>query len=136
MPNDHHDQAARNRPPDRRAHDRDRDEKTANPDDPNGALMPARPPDDPDEPIPDTLRMITPEDAARAALEGVVCSLERDELRVLTRIAERAQRRPPSVRRPVPGHRRTRVPRQGGPRGDRGRPRLLACAWLKTETHE
>jgi hypothetical protein len=33
--------------------------------------------------------MITPEDAARATLHGVVCNLGRDEVRVLTRIAER-----------------------------------------------
>jgi hypothetical protein len=56
-------------------------------DNPSGALMPTKPPDD--EPIPDTLRMISPEDAARDALEGVLCSLGRDEVRVLTRIAER-----------------------------------------------
>ena len=42
-----------------------------------------------DEPIPDTLRMVTPEDAVRATLNGVVCGLGRDEVRVLTRIAER-----------------------------------------------
>ena len=42
-----------------------------------------------EEPIPDTLRMITPEDAARATLNGVVESLGRDEVRVLTRIAQR-----------------------------------------------
>jgi hypothetical protein len=39
-------------------------------------------------PIPDTLRMITPEEAARATLNGVVCYLGRDEVRVLTCIAE------------------------------------------------
>ncbi len=44
-----------------------------------------------EEPIPDTLRMITPEDAARAMLNGVACNLGRDEVRVLTRIAERLQ---------------------------------------------
>jgi hypothetical protein len=33
--------------------------------------------------------MVTPEDAARAMLHGIACELGRDELRVLTRIAER-----------------------------------------------
>jgi hypothetical protein len=33
--------------------------------------------------------MIPPEDAARAILNGVACHLGRDELRVLTHIAER-----------------------------------------------
>ncbi len=42
-----------------------------------------------EEPIPDTLRMITADDAARATLNGAVESLGRDEVRVLTRIAER-----------------------------------------------
>ena len=42
-----------------------------------------------EEPIPDTLRMIPTEDAARATLHGVACNLGRDEVRVLTRIAER-----------------------------------------------
>jgi hypothetical protein len=41
-----------------------------------------------EEPIPDTLRMIAPEDAARATLHGVACNLGYDEMRVLTRIAE------------------------------------------------
>ena len=41
-----------------------------------------------EEPIPETLRMITPEDAARATLNGAAESLGRDEVRVLTRIAE------------------------------------------------
>jgi alpha-D-ribose 1-methylphosphonate 5-phosphate C-P lyase len=41
-----------------------------------------------EEPIPDTLRTITPEEAARATLHGVVCDLGHDEVRVLTRIAE------------------------------------------------
>jgi hypothetical protein len=40
-----------------------------------------------EEAIPDTLRMITPEDAARAVLNGIVCDLGRDEVRVLTRFA-------------------------------------------------
>ena len=64
---------------------------STNSDDPNGAHMTAGPPGNFDEPIPDTLRMTTPEDAARAALGGVVGSLGHDELRVLMRIAERLQ---------------------------------------------
>jgi hypothetical protein len=56
---------------------------------PNGPMPPDLPPDD--EPIPDTLPMITHDDAARAALDGVVSELGTDELRVLTRIAERLQ---------------------------------------------
>jgi len=52
---------------------------------------PTTPTDTPacEEPIPDTLRMITPEDAARAVLNDVACELGRDEVRVLTRIGER-----------------------------------------------
>lgn len=48
-----------------------------------------------EESIPDTLRTITPEAAARAALNGVACHLGRDDVRLLTRIAEllRAQAR-------------------------------------------
>jgi hypothetical protein len=41
-----------------------------------------------DEPAPDTLRSVTPEDTARATLHDVAHDLERDEVRVLTRIAE------------------------------------------------
>jgi len=37
-----------------------------------------------EESIPDTLRMITPEDAARAALRDVVGDLGHHEVRVLT----------------------------------------------------
>ncbi len=60
---------------------------SANPSDPHGVPMPP----DQDEPIPDTIPMITPKDAARAALDGVVCSLGRDEIRVLTFIAGRLE---------------------------------------------
>jgi len=42
-----------------------------------------------EESIPDTLRMVTPEDAARAALREVVGDLGHHEVRVLTRIGER-----------------------------------------------
>ena len=86
-----------------------------------------------EEPIPDTLRMITPEDAARAGLNGIACELGRDELRVLTRIAERIR----AGRRSygplfLAGDRRAF-------RGKEAREELedalvyLACAWLKAE---
>jgi hypothetical protein len=42
---------------------------------------------DQDEPIPDTQRSPTHRDVARAALNGIACQLELDEVRVLTRIA-------------------------------------------------
>jgi len=45
--------------------------------------------DDVVEPMADTLRMLTPADAVRATLTGLACELGDDELRVLTRIAER-----------------------------------------------
>ena len=108
---------------------------TAMPPDPdaaNGDLMTA----DLDEPIPDTLRMITPEDAARAALEGVVCNLGPDEVRVLTRIAERL-----NVGRRLYGALYLAADARAF-RGKEAREELedalvyLACAWLKTETHE
>jgi hypothetical protein len=44
-----------------------------------------------DDTIPDTQPMLTPEDAARASLNGVVHALGHDEVKVLTRIAERLQ---------------------------------------------
>jgi hypothetical protein len=87
MPNDHdedHEQAATDHPT---GEPMPATTTTTNPDDTNGALMPP----DQDEPIPDTLPMITPEDAARATLDGVVRSLGRDEIRVLTRIAARLE---------------------------------------------
>jgi hypothetical protein len=102
------------------------------PDAPNGDLMTA----DLDEPIPDTLRTITPEDAARAALEGVVCSLGRDEVRVLTRIAERLH-----VGSLMYGPFRLATDARAF-RDKEAREEVedalvyLACAWLKTETHE
>ena len=89
-----------------------------------------------EEPIPDTLRLIPPEDAGRATLNGAVDNLGRDEVRVLTRIAERL----------VLGR------RAYGPldiatdsrtfRCKEAREELedalvyLACAWLKAEAEE
>jgi hypothetical protein len=84
-----------------------------------------------EEPIPDTLRMITPEDAARATLNGVACNLGRDEVRVLTRIAERLQ----LGRRAYGPLYLATDPRTF--RGKEAREELedalvyLACAWLK-----
>jgi hypothetical protein len=62
---------------------------TATHDPDHGARMTARPPDDIDEPIPDTLRMITHEDAARASLRASVLALGLEEVLVLRRIADR-----------------------------------------------
>jgi hypothetical protein len=57
----------------------------------NGDLMPTDCfPDD--EPIPDTVRMITSDDAARASLRASILALGIDEVRVLQRIADRLQR--------------------------------------------
>ncbi len=55
------------------------------------ALFPEREGDDmPDEEaMADTHRTLTPESAARATLTGLTCELGDDEVRVLTRIAER-----------------------------------------------
>jgi hypothetical protein len=88
---------------------------------------------DPEEPMPDTLRMVSPEDTARAMLHGVVGYLGRDEVRVLTRIAERLrfgrQAYGPLF---VAGDRREF-------RGKEARQEVedalvyFACAWLKSE---
>jgi len=136
MPNDHdHDQATA-------ADHHTREPMTATTmqaatlDDPNGDLMPPDTPDDHDEPIPDTLRMVTREDNARAALDGVVGSLGRDELRVLTRIAERLQ-----VGSRLYGAFRLATDVRAF-RAKEAREEIedalvyLACAWLKTETKE
>jgi hypothetical protein len=73
-----------------------------------------------EEPIPDTLRMIAPEDAARATLHGVACDLGHDEVRVLTRIAERI--------------RDARTFRSKEAREELEDALVyLACAWLKAE---
>ena len=44
-----------------------------------------------EEPAPDTERMITPHDAARAVLNGVAYHLGSDEIHVLVRVAARLQ---------------------------------------------
>jgi hypothetical protein len=56
---------------------------------PGESMLPHPPPDD--EPIPDTVRMITYEDAARASLRASIIALGIDEVRVLQRIADRLQ---------------------------------------------
>ena len=89
-----------------------------------------------EEPIPDTLRMITPEDAARAVLNGIACDLGRDEVRVLTRIAERLK-----VGAGVYGPLCLAADSRSF-RSKEAREELedalvyLACAWLKAATRE
>jgi hypothetical protein len=99
-----------------------------------GPMPPDPLPDD--EPIPDTLRMITPDDAARAELHGVATGLGVDELRVLVRIGERLQLgRRQYGRLYLPNDTRSF-------RATEARQELedalvyLACAWLKAELHE
>jgi len=88
------------------------------------------------EPIPDTLRMIAPEDVARAALDSIVGSLGRDEVRVLTRIAERLQ---VGSQMYGPFYLATdaRAFREKEAREEIEDALVyLACAWLKAETRE
>jgi hypothetical protein len=108
----------------------------ATPDNPNpkGPMPPDLPPED--EPIPDTERMITYEDAARAALDGVICSLGCDEVRVLTRIAERLQVGS-QLYGPFYLATDARVFRDKEAREELEDALVyLACAWLKAETRE
>jgi len=89
-----------------------------------------------EEPIPDTLRMITPEEAARATLHGLAYTLGRDEVRVLMRIAERLR-----AGRLVYGPLTLACDARSF-RGKEAREELedalvyLACAWLKAEAQE
>ena len=89
-----------------------------------------------EEPIPDTLRLIPPEDAGRATLNGAVDNLGRDEVRVLTRIAERLA----LGRRAYGPLDLATDPRTF--RSKEAREELedalvyLACAWLKAEAEE
>ena len=89
-----------------------------------------------EEPIPDTLRMVTPEDAARAALLDVADALGRDEMRVLTRIGERLK----AGRRQYGRLHLASDPRTF--RDKEAREELedalvyFACAWLKAEEGE
>jgi hypothetical protein len=87
-------------------------------------------------PIPETLRMITPDDDARAVLDGIICSLGRDDVRVLTQIAERLQ-----VGRQLYGpfylSTDARVFRDKEARQELEDALVyLACAWLKAEPQE
>jgi hypothetical protein len=86
-----------------------------------------------DDAVPDTVRMLTPEDAARAVLHGIACELGHDEVCVLARIAERLR-----------GGRDAYGPLQLSTdtrrfRSQEAREELedalvyLACAWLKAE---
>lgn len=106
------------------------------PDNPNpeGPMPPDQPPDD--EPIPDTERMITYEDAARASLRTRILELGLDEVLVLDRLAERLRR----------GQRQYGFLHLANDRrafrAKEAREELedalvyLACAWLKAETRE
>jgi hypothetical protein len=108
----------------------------ATPDNPNpkGPMPPDYPPDD--EPIPDTERMITYEDAARASLRTSILELGLDEVLVLDRLAERLRR----------GQRQYGFLHLANDRrafrAKEAREELedalvyLACAWLKAETRE
>jgi hypothetical protein len=90
---------------------------------------------DPDE-LPDTVRMITHEDAARASLRASILALGLDEVRVLQRIADRLRA----------GQRQYGFLRIGAdPRAFRDKEAreeiedalvYLACSWLKTELQE
>ncbi len=89
-----------------------------------------------DESIPDTQRALTPEDAARATLTGIACQLGHDEVRVLARIAERLKGGM-AVYGPLRLEADTRRFRTKEAREELEDALVyLACAWLKTETHE
>jgi hypothetical protein len=86
--------------------------------------------------MPATLRSITPEDVARAALTGAVAELGRMEVRVLTRIAERLTTAARTGRAlgVIP---RARAWPGGDARGEVDDALVfLACAWIKAETME
>jgi hypothetical protein len=83
----------------------------------------------------DTERMLTSETAARATLNGLACELGHDEVRVLTRIAERLR-----GGQDVYGQ----LDLISDPRKFRSKEAreeledalvYLACAWLKTESN-
>lgn len=89
-----------------------------------------------DEAIPDTQRMLTAEDAARATLTGVACQLGHDEVRVLTRIANRLKGGMAAYG-PLRLETDTRQFRTKEAREELEDALVyLACAWLKTESHE
>ena len=91
-----------------------------------------------DESMADTQRMLTREDVARAILTGLACELGHDELRVVTRIAERLR----GGRDAYGSLDLTTDTRKF--RSKEAREEIedalvslayLACAWLKTETN-
>jgi hypothetical protein len=89
-----------------------------------------------DEAMADTIRMLTPEDAARATLTSLACELGHDEVRVLTRVAER-------LKGGMAGYGPLRLESDMREfRAKEAREELedalvyLACAWLKTESQE
>ena len=88
-----------------------------------------------DEPIPDTERMLTSDASGPAALHALVRDLGDDELRVLTRIAERLRGgRDAYGLLCLAGD--TRQFRSKEAREELEDALVyLACAWLKTETH-
>ena len=89
-----------------------------------------------EESIPGTLRMITPEEAARATLHGLAYTLGRDEVRVLMRIAERL-RAGRLVYGPLTLACDVRSFRGKEAREEREDALVyLACAWLKAEAQE
>jgi hypothetical protein len=89
-----------------------------------------------EESIPDTLRMVTPEDAARAGLRSIILTLGLDEVLVLGRIAERLRKGQQQY-----GFLHLSSDRRSF-RSTEAREELedalvyLACAWLKSETRE
>ena len=86
--------------------------------------------------IPDTLRMLTPEDAARAGLRSIILTLGFEEVLVLGRIAERLRRGQEQYGFLHLGSDRRSF------RSTEAREELedalvyLACSWLKGETQE
>jgi hypothetical protein len=90
---------------------------------------------DDDESMADTERALTTEVAARATLNGLACELGHDEVRVLTRIAERL-RGGRDVYGPLDLTSDTRKFRSKEAREEIEDALVyLACAWLKTETN-
>jgi hypothetical protein len=86
-----------------------------------------------DEPIPATVRMMTREDVARAELTGVLCELGGDEVRVLTRIAQRLKVGK-GLYGPLDLARDPRAFRSKEAREEVEDALVyLACAWLKAE---
>jgi hypothetical protein len=88
-----------------------------------------------DEAQADTQRSLTPEDIARARLNGLACQLGPDEMRVLTRIAQRLRGGQEAARL---AHRTEARKRRGREAREELEDALvsLACAWLNTESTE